>query len=491
MDTSKYSLALKFLRTYSKPFTLKEMKKVLNAIGISATSEETLHFIQENPNVLELSNGKFLTRSAAFTGEIFSIKPTHAEIEQKTIVIGHRCVPFVETDRIACTLDFFINGKKIPKRVGEFDSDDAIDMFMLYGEEYAPQYIASDPANQALGLAGQDYELPNRVMLTGLDLEFLSRKAGFKKGSRLLCCVSDWAAGNINVMVLPSDEKSFDKGEIGEHRILWFSRLEEKLRESFQKHGPLGSIEDQLTYAFFENRHLLCVPYCGSVEELMQKTVTLGYEHYGVETRIWNKNQEVPPFGDWNIKNIGASEKLKKEISFEEYTFLNIPDMVYDQLIMDNLYNKEEDVIKKVISFFTEDETDFGGQFKELVALKLEKRVECLSREYNWFRDQSVGQLRHRILELYGDVSSLIRKLDYLGEKVVGFPSQEVVILSQLHSHILRMIDTIACDPAIEDSIEVFNLSIDGMEWNFEDIRGVLEDALQEEKKFGFKLIRK
>ena len=89
-------LLSKFVRTYTKSFTLKEMKKVLSSLKIKATTQEIVEFLAENPNVLELANGSYITRAGAFTGEIFSIVPTASEVSQGVFVPGHRCMPFVE-----------------------------------------------------------------------------------------------------------------------------------------------------------------------------------------------------------------------------------------------------------------------------------------------------------------------------------------------------------------------------------------------------------
>ncbi len=174
MEPRREDLVVKFLRTYRHPFSLSEMKKVFEACGIEAEPQDIEYYLDSSVNVMKLANGKYLTYAGAFTGEIFSIMPTSAEAEQGVLVAGDRCMPFVESDRISSTLKFYINGKKIPSKVGVFDSDAAIDMFVLFGEEYAPQYIAADPANADINMAERDFELPNTVKLTGLSLDFLS-----------------------------------------------------------------------------------------------------------------------------------------------------------------------------------------------------------------------------------------------------------------------------------------------------------------------------
>ncbi len=491
MGFSREDLAEKFLRTYVKPFTAKDMKKVLNSIGFSASLEDAEDFLCSSPNVLELEDGWFITHAGAFTGEIFSIVPTAAEARQGVFVPGDRCMPFVESDRISSTLRFYVKGKKVPSKVGVFDSDDAIDMFMLYGEEYAPQYIATDPANKDMDLLSQDFELPNTVRLTGLDLGYLSEKYGYKKGDRILCCVTDWNAGKLNMMVLHSDETRFDKGEVGEQRIEWFAELEKKLLECFEKRGPMASIEEQLVTVFFENRRSLCVPYCGSMEEFLFKhTGKIGFEHYGVETRLWRKGEEVPAFGKWNSTLAVLNNELTKSISFAEYTISSIPEFVYDQIILDALYQKKEDFVKYALDFVCRDDFSLDDVQLQKIILSLKERYAILQKDYNWFADQLLGPVRKKALELYGSVSSLVRKIDFLGELILNLPGQEVVVLAQLHGHLLRMIETIASDPSSEENADALVLSLDGMSWKFEDIEGVLEASLAKEKQSQFKVIK-
>lgn len=491
MGFSREDLAEKFLRTYVKPFTAKDMKKVLNSIGFSASLEDAEDFLCSSPNVLELEDGWFITHAGAFTGEIFSIVPTAAEARQGVFVPGDRCMPFVESDRISSTLRFYVKGKKVPSKVGVFDSDDAIDMFMLYGEEYAPQYIATDPANKDMDLLSQDFELPNTVRLTGLDLGYLSEKYGYKKGDRILCCVTDWNAGKLNMMVLHSDETRFDKGEVGEQRIEWFAELEKKLLECFEKRGPMASIEEQLVTVFFENRRSLCVPYCGSMEEfLLKHTGKIGFEHYGVETRLWRKGEEVPAFGKWNSTLAVLNNELTKSISFAEYTISSIPEFVYDQIILDALYQKKKDFVKYALDFVCRDDFSLDDVQLQKIILSLKERYAILQKDYNWFADQLLGPVRKKALELYGSVSSLVRKIDFLGELILNLPGQEVVVLAQLHGHLLRMIETIASDPSSEENADALVLSLDGMSWKFEDIEGILEASLAKEKQSQFKVIK-
>lgn len=491
MDLRREDLVVKFLRTYRRIFSLSEMKKVFESCNIDSDIEEVRAFLDSSLNVMQLSNGKYLTHAGAFTGEIFSIMPTSSESEQGVLVPGDRCMPFVESDRISATLKFYINGKKIPSKVGVFDSDVAIDMFMFCGEEYAPQYIAADPANSDLNLMEREFELPNKVKLTGIDLDYLVENYRYKKGDRILCCVSDWDKGKLNVMVLHSGDSPFDKGVVGEKRLEWYSLLEKKLCESFDKNGPLDSIESQLIDLFYNNRSKLCVPYCGSMEEFMARYAkNIGFQHYGVESRLWYKNKDVPAFGQWNSELALCTGNYRKDMSYEEYSIMLVPPVVVDAFIANSCFKKEKNIPDAFLYFVFHGENSFDDVMLRDVALNMKERISIISKNYNWFADQIIGPVRSRCLEVYSKVSALVRKIDYNGRSFLDFPSNELVILMQLHEHILRTIEGLATDPEIEGQAENLLLSLDGMEWNFDEISGTLEGALAKEQKSRFKIVR-
>ena len=264
-------LLKKFFRCYEMPFTEKEIKALLNSLGISATIKEVREFLRSEPNVLELDNGKFLTRSAAFTGELFSFLPAKKEFDQGVFVVGDRFMPFIDPEIVSSSCSLYINGRKIPRKTGTFDREFALELFKLYGDEFAAQYVASDAAND-FNLSDNDFELPPTVKLSGFDLNFLKQGFGYNKGDRILCCVTDWDSCKLNLMVIHENEKSFKKGENVEKRFEWYNKVEEFFTESLKKFGPLGSIEDQLVSLFFDRREELCVPYCGSIEEFLNKS---------------------------------------------------------------------------------------------------------------------------------------------------------------------------------------------------------------------------
>lgn len=474
----------RFLRTYAEKFTIKDMIKFLGSVGVKVTAQECAALLGESPWVFTLAGGTYVTRAGAFTGEIFSIRPTAKEFEQGVLVPGSRCVPFVDGEMVSSTLSFFINGKKLPKKVGVFDCDTAIDIFQLYGEEYAPQYIASDPANATLDMVSREFDLPNSVCLTGIDMEPLVKDYGFKLGDRILCSVMNWDKGTVQVMVVRDGENKFNRGIEGGAKIMWYENMEAALLESFKRLGPCGSMEEQLGNVFFENSRELCVPLCGSFEEYLNSySNKVGIEHFGVESRLWYKGEDVPAVGSWNSLGFEGRKLAKAPISF------GISQEIMEQYICDMLFRKDTDFDKLIERIYPEDYV-FHKDEKSYILEMVKGFYASIKEVYNWFADRIVGKIRQSALELYSKVSTLVYKIDNYAEDVQNLPQQELVILTQLYGHLYRILHSVDDIDAIERDSDAILMSIDGMKWNFEDIRGTLEAALERQMISRFKVVR-
>lgn len=492
MSSSSEKVAERFLRTYCQLFTARDMGRILSQMGIRASSRETEDFLETHPLVFPLEKEYYITRAGAFTGELFSIKPTSAEYAQNVLVAGDRCIPFVDSEMLSSSLDFYIDGIKLPKKVAQFDSDDAIDMFVLYGEEYAPQYIAADPANSGLDLVDSEFALPNTVKLTGVDISLLKDTYGFSKNDRLLCRVTDWDAGKIEIQILheTAGDDLFDRGAGGENRLHWYNMFEQYMIDGFERLGPCSTIEEQLADVFFEHRLELCIQDCGSVEEYIHSHAKkVGMEFFGVETRLWYKGKDVPAVGKWNATQLDLAGSSVDQFSDSEHIFYTMPDFVFDQYIIDMFYRKSDDEDALLKRIFPEEFKLTKAELK-YVMLHLTERNGILRADYNWFADQIAGPVRQQALDLYGKVALLVYKIDCSGNALEQFPQQELVILSQLYSHITRILESVANNDHIEEDSEAILLSLDGMEMNFEDIEGELEYAVSQQKKNRFTVVK-
>lgn len=492
MNLQSQLIVDKFLRRCCKNFTARDVSKISSEFGggFKISVKEAQEYLDSNPLVFTLENGRYITRAGVFTGELFSIRPSAKEFDQKILIPGSRCIPFVDSEIVSSTLNFYDeNGRKLKKKTAVFDSDHAIDMFILYGEEYAPQYIAADPANKDLDMVKREFELPNTVNLTGIDISPFIEKEGMQKGDRFLCCVTDWDCGDIKMTVVHDGSNVFNRGLEGRLRLEWYQELENALKVSFNTDGPCACIEDQLANVFCRNLEELCVPVCGSVEEyLNQFAQDVSIEAFGVESRLWNKGKSVPAVGIWNeadIDRIGSKQDLKNK----DFLWFSVPPEIMDQYIFNMHYRRTVDFDSLVKDIFPEDYSFQEGE-RENVLLKLKERNAIISGRYNWFADQGVGEVREKALALFSKVNALVFAVDSSSDSMSKFPQQELVVLTQLYSHVVRILQSVSMGEHIEEDKSALLLSLEGMEWNFEDICDILRDAVQSQKANRFKIVK-
>lgn len=501
MNISTEELIELLLRTTLTPFTAKSLQKAMLDTGRDVPLAQVEDVIYSSPNVIELTGNSYITRAGAFTGQLFSAAPTAAEKARGVFVLGSRLMPFVDPERPLETFEVYVtptgapDGEasrpiKVPLKTAVFDSDDAIDMFMFYGEEYAAQYILSDPANAELVRRGRTADLPNTVRLTGLDLSFIQRQAGLPAVTRLYFSVKSWKDGTLDVA------GAFEQG-ISREQTRWLSLLEKKLLASFTREGPLYSIEEQLLFVFFDNRDKLCGPGCASSEELVLKTSKkVGFQKYGVETRLWRKGEDVPSFGPWNEDLLETNEEITGRLSYEDYVLTSIPQYIWAELAQDTLYAKGTDFEKRAADFLrayklnTEDPRVAGviKEARDVFAL--------VSREYNYFRDRDAGPLRSTALALFTEVSALVYRINFAGRVAALLPPQEYITLFQIYSNLCRILGGIAGEnfekeePAPADDIAALSDSVEGMSFTFAELRGTLEGALEREERRKFTVVK-
>ncbi|MGP1459068.1 MAG: hypothetical protein ACTTKL_07140 [Treponema sp.] len=477
-----------FLRSFGEPFSVQDFSVLLSHVGFDDSIEEAEFFLENNPYVFPLTDGFYITRSAAFTGRLFSFKPTKKEAAKGVFIAGCRTMPFTDPEMLSCGLTFRFKGIPISQEAVEFDSASALDFFQLCGEEFAVQFIGADPANSDLNLFETDFMLPSRVNVTGFSLKPLIKQGGFQYGDRLLCKVADWDAGIVDIVGISGKDEPFTITAEDVERENWYSALEKRLLETFCAVGPCASIEEQLAVTFAEYVPELCIRACGSVEEFLKRTQKIDFETFGVETRLWRKGEKVPAVGSWNKPY--APESYEKDLLSRPIGIDELPEILVDVFLKDHIYSNCGDfnkTLEKMYPYFYKLPEDK----RDAMLLNLKNRHAILRRKYNRFADFEIGELRHKALELYGNVFELLCAIDEAGGNLEDFPQQPLVILSQIYAHISQILELSEADPAaVQSEYGEIALSVEGMEFNFEDICGLLWDVVDNKNKNCFMLVK-
>lgn len=490
MDFKTNNIIEEYLTEQLDVFTTDDFCKHLKAHGVKVTKADASEILHVSEYVFSLVNNEFVTKAGVFTGRWFSFKPSREEVEKGYIIIGHRCMPFVNTEVPPDGISIMSEGKIIESEAHTFTMNLAMDTFALYGEGYVIPYIFNDKSNTSLALSSVQYSMPQEIRLTCWPLSKISGGKPFHYGDRIICRVISWSDCVVEMKVQDSGLSDMVISDEAVQREEWYTYFENGLLESFDRHGPASSIEEQLSYLFLENQEELCTRCCGSVEEFLDHTSKIGFEPYGVESRIWRKGESVPYSGKWN--NLG----LDRGMLLTDMA-LTLTPRVIDAILEDRIYDERrgkkevsenfEDVIQKIFPNMAM----ISSAERRLVLLNIEKRNDILEKMYNQFSDYPIAPLRKRILSLFTRVSELFCDIGGSGIAAENFPQQELVILSQLYSHVVRLleeVENVYLRPQFPEAD--VSLSLDGMEETFDEISGTLLSSLESNRFKGFEIVK-
>ncbi|MCQ2592070.1 MAG: hypothetical protein MJ188_04740 [Treponema sp.] len=471
-----YSLIIdEYFSTKMEVFTVDDCYKHLKSRGVKITKKQVFDLLNTSSKIFPLINQEYMTRAAVFTGKVFSFKPSKEEVRKGQILIGHRCMPFVNPELDPDKITVKVNGKIIESQSAVFSMNLAMDVFALFGEGYVIPYIFNDDANTKIQMSSLQYGLPSEIRLTSWPLSEITEGEKFNYGDRIICKVEDWVQHIVEFGVLkPEDESCISNADF--EREEWYSIFEKGLLNDFDKWGPCNSIEEQLATLYMENQDELCINNCGSVEEFLQHTRKIGFSNYGVESRIWRVGETVPYIGPWN-------DAESTEALFSDMSLIFTP-YVIEAYLENHIYERENKINNQ--SFEELVDTIFPLSLKmptaerKLILLNIEKRNDIIEKQYNQFSDYKIAPLRHRVIALFSQVSSLLCSIGCSGLKLEDFPQQELVVLTQLFNHTERIIEEIE-NVFMRDffPIDDVELSLTGMEETFDEIVGTLQSSLE------------
>ena len=490
MDFRTNNIIEEYLTQQLDVFSVDEFYKYLKSRSAKITKNDAKEILQISDYVFSLVNNEYVTKAGVFTGRWFSFKPSREEVEKGYILIGHRCMPFVNPEIPPDSIGVVSDDKPVESQAEKFSMNLAMDTFALYGEGYILPYIFNDRSNTTAALSSVQYSMPQEMRLTCWPIKELCGGQSFKYGDRILCRVLNWEDGVVEMTVQPSALTDFVISDEAVQREEWYTHFENGLLESFDRHGPASSIEEQLSFLFLENQEQLCIRACGSVEEFLSHTSKIGFEPYGVESRIWRKGQQVPYTGKWNGLGLDRGMLLSDMA-------LTLTPKVIDAILEDRIYDKKrgktdvpdnfEDVVKKIFPNMAM----ISSSERRLVLLNIEKRNDILEKMYNQFSDYPIAEMRKRILSLFTRVSELFCEIGGSGIAAETFPQQELVILSQLYSHVVRLleeVENVYMRPQFP--ADDVSLSLEGMEETFEDISVALVSSLESNRFKGFEIVK-
>ena len=150
MDFRTNNIIEEYLLQQLDIFTTDEFYKYLKAHKAKITKTEAREILQVSEYVFSLVNNEYVTKAGVFTGRWFSFKPSREEVEKGYILLGHRCIPFINPDISPDSICIVSNDKAVESEAKSFSMNLAMDTFALYGEGYVLPYIFNDKSNVSL-----------------------------------------------------------------------------------------------------------------------------------------------------------------------------------------------------------------------------------------------------------------------------------------------------------------------------------------------------
>ena len=475
-----------FLESITEPFTLEEITTFVHLADQKRDSKlvlELASLLDSRKIAFRLNDQQWLSRRGCFEPVVFVITPTRLELLNGILIPGHRCVPFANPLILPHEYKFFRKGSLVPVTTTEGPPEDFYPYYSIFGEEYAPQYIARDNPENESAFNSDSYEDPIEVSIHTLDMRNIYRELSFVPGDHFIVRTLDWKQGHFELEKMAKNEWS----EIDLNN--WVEAAESGFEDSFGFLGPGASTEEQIAYAYwYGGKRMREVPAYSLEEFLYEKTEYIETVPYGIETRFWYTGKEIPDCENLQGIFVPPDRTVVEDILFK----LNIPisEFVVISYVRDAFFRNEKDfgnVIDRVIPPVIHlDETEWN-----FIIDFISDCFEDISSDYSLFLDQSIGPTRQRVAELHTAVIDLSIRLQKGDIESSWLPKHTFIVLSQIQGHAAGLLEDLAFDDTIpEQELETIENSLDSMIETYEDIKELIDEAMNNFRRNNLTLVR-
>ena len=475
-----------FLENATEPFTLEEVTdfvRMLDPLWSKKLSQEITAHIDSRKVAFRLDNRQWLSRRGFFEHIPFVINPSRLELMNGILIPGHRCIPFANPAVFSHEYEFFWQGEKIPKTTSEGAPGDFYPYYILFGEEFAPQYIARDNAENESAFNCDPYEDPAEVSIRTLDMRNIFRETAFIPGDRFIVKSRNWKDGHFALEKVNKDE--WAQADL----FAWFEAAESGFMDSFAQLGPGISTEEQIAYAYwYGGKRMREIPAYSLDEFISEKTDQIEMVPYGIESRFWYAGKDIPdskkllgfsvPPDHTNIEEI----LIRAHIPVSEYVVLSY--------IRDGLFRQESGT-DKIIERMVPSSIQFSKADFETFAIYINEATKEIRGHYFKSQDQAMGPARQRVCELHYAVIDLAARLQKGELDPAWLPRHTFISLSQIQGYTANLLEDLDSDSAPPESeIEAMENSIDTMIDAFDEQKEMVNEAMNNFRRSNLTVIR-
>ena len=475
-----------FLDNADRIFDLDEVVRYINKAAsgqINRLSMEVEAFINLRNLAFTAGKRRWVSRRGCFEKLPFVISPTRLELVNGILIPGHRCVPFANIGLLPQEYAFFWQGSAIPFTTTEGPPEEFYPYYSVFGEEYAPQYVARDNSENEAAFNEDPYDDPPEVSIKTLDMRGIYREAAFVPGDRFLVKTLDWKKGEFGLEKVGQNEwaqEDLDK---------WLTSAESGFEDSFEKMGPASCTEEQIAYAYWYGpSRMREVPAYALEDYLYEKTEKVEIAAFGIESRFWYAGREIPDQKELDTGSIRPDITPVEAILYN----LRIPasEYVVQSYVRDSLYREDGDV-DLIMERLIPARVNIDSLDRDFITEYVESVLEDFREFYNLFTDKAMGPIRQRAGELHTAVIDLAARLTKGEIDLAWLPRHTFVVLSQIQNHTANVMEDLDADESPPDAeLEALDGSLDSMIETYEDLKELIEEAMDSFRRNKLAVVR-
>jgi len=474
MDLEQEEALYEFLENATEPFTLDDITIYVQASGQRPDKKLVIEigaYLDIRKIAFKQDNKFWVSRRACFESSVFIITPSRLELLNGILIPGHRCVPFANPMTLPNRYKFFWKGEAVPETTTEAAPEELYPYYCIYGEEFAPQYIARDNPENEEAFNADPYEDPPEVSIHTLDMRAIYRESLFVPGDRFIVRTLDWKECRFEI------EKAGKDNWKREDLDQWVEAAENGFEDSFALLGPGASTEEQVAFAYwFGGKRMRQTPSYSLEEFIFEKTNRIDIVPYGIETRFWFAGKDIPDSKNLQNYTVPPDRTFIEDLLYQK----NIPisEFVILSYIRDAFFRNEKDidlVINRLVPPVVHlDETEW-----DLLTDYITDSMEDFYKGYSLFLDQGAGPVRQRVAELHTAVIELSAKLQKGEIETAWLPRHTFIVLSQIQGHAAALMEDLAFDESpAESEVAAMDNSLDSMIDTFSDIKELINAAM-------------
>jgi hypothetical protein len=476
-----------FLENVSDAFSINEIVLFIRLIDSSGRTkrlaEEVAAFMSARNLAFHLEKNLYVSRRGCFESARFVINPSRMEIMNGILIPGHRCIPFANPAVLPHEYSFVWQGNPIPETNMEGAPEELYPYYMLFGEEYAPQYVAHENAENEEAFSDCFYDDPPEVSIKTLDMSAIFMASGFVPGDVFSVKTLDWRKAVFELERVAAN--SWSKCEL----YAWAEEAEAAFKEVFSRHGACHSVEEQISYAYwYGGKRMRETPAYALDDFLYNQTEQIETVPYGIETRFWFAGKEIPDLEDLRT-NQGPPDRTPIEEILYNYG-VPISEYVIQSYVRDALFRGEMN-IENIIDCIVPPSICIQHDHRKHIANYIDEVYAEFAKTYSIFTDKSMGPIRKRICELHTAVIDQAAQITKIGIDQSWFPKHLFVIFAQIQSHAAGILEDLDTDEApSEPDLEAMDNSSDSMLETYDEMKDLIELSIESFRRYKISVVR-